>query len=387
MKYYTILNIFSVRTHLKSLLFFMKKVSDFMRRIDTKKGIRVMSFKEICINYKPCELMKSVKNPKYGGKTILTDSCWEYVSLFLKRQSTADASDALFYWEQAHNFYLASKTLPDSACPLTSYYCILNAAKALLRYKGIDDESLNMHGLSSERYEANKVNIKKAYTSIKGSGVLHELAKYYDFNMYPGHYSMEELLYNIPCVHRAYCITFSKQEIFVPIYKPVFVKKDKSKEAWIKFEVDSRYAKTKALPSQFEYDLGVADKHTIRMKKRFNWDIHKSPDERKWALSEYHKKARKYLYYIYGESKLWYIKKQIAGNEKLASSPSSVLIFSVFHWLSELVRYNPKLFNKYMKSKHNWLIHEFINNALTQFVDEIGCEITGEDIMCTGYRK
>jgi len=40
-----------------------------------------------------------------------------------------------------------------------------------------------------------------------------------------------------------------------------------------------------------------------------------------------------------------------------------------------------------MKSKQNWLIHEFINKGLDQFIDEISCEITGEDIMCTGYRK
>lgn len=66
-----------------------------------------MAFKEICISSKSCELMKSVNKPKYGSKTILTDSCWEYVSLFLKRQSIAGASDALFYWEQAHSFYLA----------------------------------------------------------------------------------------------------------------------------------------------------------------------------------------------------------------------------------------------------------------------------------------
>ena len=104
-----------------------------------------MAFKEICISSKSCELMKSVNKPKYGSKTILTDSCWEYVSLFLKRQSIAGASDALFYWEQAHSFYLASKALPDSACALTSYYCILNAAKALLRYKGIDDSNFAPH--------------------------------------------------------------------------------------------------------------------------------------------------------------------------------------------------------------------------------------------------
>ena len=104
-------------------------------------------------------------------------------------------------------------------------------------------------------------------------------------------------------------------------------------------------------------------------------------------MSKYHEKVKSYLYYIYGESKLWYIKKHIETNKLLEMAPSSVLIFCVFHWLSELVRYNPKLFNRYMKSKQNWLLHEFIDNALNQFVDEVSCEITGEDIMCTGYRK
>ena len=62
--------------------------------------------------------MKSVNRPKYGSRTILTDSCWEYVALFLKRQSMAGASDASFYWEQAHSFYLASQELLDNARPL-----------------------------------------------------------------------------------------------------------------------------------------------------------------------------------------------------------------------------------------------------------------------------
>lgn len=81
------------------------------------------------------------------------------------------------------------------------------------------------------------------------------------------------------------------------------------------------------------------------MKKRFNWDIHKPIEERKELLNKYHEKVRSYLFYIYGESKLWYIKKQVAGNEDLEFAPSSVLIFSIFHWLSELVRYNPKLYS------------------------------------------
>ena len=79
------------------------------------REVKTEMFKDICINNKSCELMKSVNRPKYGSRTILTDSCWEYVALFLKRQSISGASDALFYWEQAHSFYLASQELPDNA--------------------------------------------------------------------------------------------------------------------------------------------------------------------------------------------------------------------------------------------------------------------------------
>ena len=155
------------------------------------------------------------------------------------------------------------------------------------------------------------------------------------------------------------------------------------------FEIRGRYANSnalKSLPSQYEHDIGVQEKYIIRKKKRFKWDIHTNIDDRKKKLLNYHQKIRKDLYYVLGNYKFWYIKKSIKGNELLANTSSSVLIFAVFHWLSELVRYNPKLFNKYMKSKQNWLFHEFINKALEQFVDEISCEITGQDIMSTGYK-
>lgn len=345
--------------------------------------------KEICINNKPCELMKAFCKPKYGSRAVLTDSCWEYVALFLKRQSSAGAKDALMYWNQAQSFYMASQSLPDSAKPLTSYYCVLNATKALLRFKGVKEEQLKNHGLSSVRAENSKTNIKETYTKIKGAGVLPELSRYFGYNLLVKKYSLADLLYNIPCIHRAYCITFSKPEIFVPIENPIFVKKENSREAWIKFVVKGRHANAKALkmlPAVFEHDLGVKNEYTIRMKKRFQWDVHVSLEERKRILNKYHEKSRAYLYCIHGNRKLWYVKKRIVGNEELSAMPSLVPIFASFHWISELVRYNPKLFEKYMRSKQNWLLHEFISIALDQFVDEISSEITGEDILCTGYR-
>lgn len=347
-------------------------------------------FRDIYTKGKPCTLMKASRMPKYGSKTILTNSSWEYVALFLQRQSNVGAADALFYWKQAHSFYLASLTLPDDARPLTSYYCILNATKALLRFNTVDNSKLNSHGISSVRTTSDKTNLNEAKTAVKGAGVLPELSKYFDCLLPAGQYLIFDLLYNIPCVHRAFCTTFSKPEILIPISNPTFVRKDASKEAWLKFSVDGRYSNAKSLksiPHLFEHDCAITNDYIMRAKKRFEWDVHKPIDLRKEKLQKYHTKMRHYIHYIYGETKLWYVKKEIIGNEQLAQVSSPVLIFCVFHWLSELVRYNPRLFQKYMKSKQNWLLHEFINTALNQFVDEISCEITGQDIMCTGYRK
>ena len=128
-------------------------------------------------------------------------------------------------------------------------------------------------------------------------------------------------------------------------------------------------------------------RYLMRSKKRFDWDIHSNKKERFEALSRYHGGVRKDLLYIYGDTSLWYLKKNIPTNLHMVKRNSITLIFAVMHWLSELVRYNPEKFAQMMGTKQNWLIHEFIDNALYQFVDELSCEITKADIMTNGYRK
>ena len=83
--------------------------------------------KEIC-------LRKPKINASLSSKTVLTDSTWEYVEIFLK---SSNNNEALFYCEQARNFYEATKTLSIVSKPLTAYYCFLNATKALLTAKNI----------------------------------------------------------------------------------------------------------------------------------------------------------------------------------------------------------------------------------------------------------
>ena len=60
---------------------------------------------------------------------------------------------------------------------------------------------------------------------------------------------------------------------------------------------------------------------------------------------------------------------------------------AVMHRVSEIARYKPEQLNRLMKSKENWLLHEFIALALDQFIDELAAEITKQDIMSVGQKE
>ena len=332
--------------------------------------------------------MKPVTRVSYQEKTVLTNSVWEYVGLWLKRQGSEKAKTALFYWLQAKNFYDASETLPIESRPLTSYYCCMNAAKALLAIKGnsnIDFDNIS-HGISSDRKQwGTSNNIKNAEVIFTGSGVLFELSKYFGEEACKAKHSVYDLMYNIPCIHRAFSITYNCLELFIPIRDIKFIVDLERKKGWVQFQVDERYANGNSLryvPKQYEkVKYQSKEKYLMRQKNRFKWDIHDDKNVRLRNLEKYHGKIRKDLLYIFGDVRLWYIKKDIPGNKHILKRNSITLIFAVMHWLSELVRYNPEKFDNLMKTKQNWLIHEFIDNALYQFIDEISCEMTETDIM------
>ena len=353
-----------------------------------------MAIKPLEINSKRLNLMKSVTGADYSAKTVLTNSAWEYVELWLRQQSGERARDALFFWQQSHNFFDASECLPIESRPLTSYYCCLNAAKALLAINGPAEINFDniAHGISSDRRQWANNNISNAEVVFNGSGVLFELSKYFNEEAAKKTYTIYDLLYNIPCVHRAFSITFGCAELFIPIRDIGFIIDSDAKKGWVQFQVDGRYANGSSLryaPSRFEkVEFNKDGRYLMRCKKRFDWDIH-DPNKkgRLEKLSKYHGSVRKDLLYIYGDSRLWYLKKDIPTNGHLIKRNSITLIFAVMHWLSELVRYNPEKFDLLMNTKQNWLIHEFVDNALYQYIDEISCEITKADIMTNGYRK
>jgi hypothetical protein len=77
---------------------------------------------------------KAILNPLLNSKTVLTNTPWVFVELWLQRKKE---DEALFYWKQAREFNKASEGLPTQSAPLLHYYSFLNAVKALLSAKRI----------------------------------------------------------------------------------------------------------------------------------------------------------------------------------------------------------------------------------------------------------
>lgn len=59
---------------------------------------------------KAVQLHGSLIAPDFRTQRVLCSDPWDVVSLWLKRNHH---KDALFYWEQAQNFYNASLSLPE----------------------------------------------------------------------------------------------------------------------------------------------------------------------------------------------------------------------------------------------------------------------------------
>lgn len=157
--------------------------------------------------------------------------------MWLKRHSS---TRSLFFWDQARHFYHASQQLPKTSSPLPMYYSALNATKALLISK--DMLHSDHHGLTGS-HQSGKVNLQNEVVKLKGGGVLPALCKYLRESPCKEEYTLKDILYNLPCIHRAYTLTFTTPpELFIPIDAPIFVRKRRSDEAYFQCEIrDSRY--------------------------------------------------------------------------------------------------------------------------------------------------
>lgn len=330
---------------------------------------------------------KAITAPDFSSQSVLTRDTFEFVDLWLARNS----KEARPFWQQAAVYHRVSKNLPPVAAPLTAYYCFLNCVKALLIVKG--SSFTDRHGVSGDWDPASKRTLSNEIISVQGSGILKSLSDYLGEKNLPNSFSLLDALGNIPYIHRAFCHTFSsKKEMFIPLTNLVYMQHPTDLYFWFSAELIGRYADPRSLrflPSSFEVDNGFPEKCVIRSKKRYKWHRHGANQESKdramknlWAL---HRKMRREISFISAPIDLWYLKRNVSGNNTIPRS-NLILTLSAMHRLSELSRYDPEGLTLYLNSKVNWLLSEFIRLSIYQFVDEIACELTGLEMRMPGVR-
>jgi hypothetical protein len=331
------------------------------------------------IRYKRVKLgpQPAVRAPRFGESHVLASDPWDFVSLHLK---AANQRSARFYWEQARSFYHAAEGLPQVAAPLPAYYSVLNASKALLLASSA--QFSDRHGVSGRIRGDKKAKLPNEELVIQTGGVLPALSLLVGYPITDRtSISLDAAFYNLPFLHRAYCLTFSSSvPLFLPMHNPHFVRKSGSTDAWIQGTVSGSHAQRnweKSLPTGWEADSRDSANLIVRRKKRFSWNGREMKASRDRLVS-YHRNVRTVLEPIYASETRWYLRKSIASDKRL-DLPTPTLTFACIHRLSELARYTPERLARHLESKHNWLVAEFLRVAPSQFIYFVACELTGAD--------
>jgi hypothetical protein len=330
---------------------------------------------------------KCIVNPRFSSRNVLTNSPWDFVDLWLKKECQ---SDALFYWTQSRQFHQASIGLPTQSAPLLHYYSFMNAVKAMLTSKGINFNQY--HGLTgfNKRGENTKISLSNEGVKIKGNGILPALSAYLGETESVKIHSLKDLLFNLPYIHRTYCLSHPSQtEMYIPIKKAEFVMDKTTKEAYFRAVLSNDYANRHVinrLPANFIRDVARMDQFAVRSQSSISFSKPERPTEVDLEnLRVFHKEMRHDLQYINGAETLWYIKSRPANSSGINRFPTTITL-AVMHRLSEISRYNPLELDVFLSGEKNWLISEFIQQSPMQFLDEIASEITGFQFMTPNVR-
>lgn len=329
---------------------------------------------------------KALENADLASRNVLTNSPWDFVELWLKREKQ---KNALFYWNQAREFHNASYGLPRQSSPLLHYYSFMNAVKALLTSKGITFHQ--HHGVTSHnmRSPSEKISITNEGVKIKTNGILPSLSNYLRESETNDTHSLKELFFNLPYIHRTYCLTYKTQtDMFIPIKDAHFACDKSNGVAFFKATLSSDFSNAhvvKRLPPSFEVELKESE-YTIRSVDSVPFARPSRPTGSDiLQLLTLHKQIRSDLSYINGSQTLWYIKGITAGPARIKRTPCT-LTLAAMHRLSELSRYKPLELDIFPSGQKNWLLSEFIQQSPAQFFDEISSEITGHQFLIPNVR-
>jgi len=330
---------------------------------------------------------KATSSPNLGARTVLTNSHWEYVALWLRRQRKADA---LFYWQQAQTFARAAEGMPVDSAPLLLYYSFMNATKALLSAKAVPFHEHHGVRAHNTRGPSSKIALSNEGVKVMQRGIAPALSQYLSEAETSTQHSLEDLLFNIPCIHRTFCLTYKSQnDLFIPLTECRIEFDPTSSTAHFSAKLSRDFSGPtfiRRLPPSLIADATVNDGRTIRSAANIPaaGQIANTTAEIA-AVATFLKTLRPDLNYIAGSQTLWYAKAVVTGPARLKRSPLTCTLLAM-HRLSEICRYRPMELASFLNGQKNWLLTEFIRMSPPQFLDELSAELTGQQFMLPNVR-
>lgn len=330
---------------------------------------------------------KAIISPLLGTRIVLTDSPWRFVSLWLKRKKK---DDALFYWNQAQEFHIASLGMTIQSAPLLHYYSFMNAVKALLAAKSIlfkEHHGVRAHNM---RGPSSKISVSNEGVRILSQGILPALSTYLGETEPAQIHSLQELLFNLVYIHRTYCLTYQSQtDMFIPLTDCVYVADRNLGKAYFRANLSRDFASRRVinrLPPAIIADPDGSDVTAIRSSASVSFSNPLRPSSVDLSnLLALHKQIREDLHYINAAQTLWYAKSVVAGPRRLSRFPLTITL-AAMHRLSEICRYRPLELASFLSGQKNWLLSEFIQRAPIQFFDEVASELTGHQFLLPNVR-
>jgi hypothetical protein len=342
---------------------------------------------QLRLNGRPVKPHKCVVSPLLGTRTVLTNSPWGFVALWLKRERK---NDALFFWNQAQEFHEASEGMSLASAPLLHYYCFMNATKALLVAKGITFDPHHGVRASNLRKPGARKSLSNEGVCIGSRGILPALSSYLGEREPEKTHTMQEVFFNLPYVHRTYCLTYeNQQDLFIPLLNGEFVLDQATMQAYFRAELSNDFAHAryiKRLPASLIGDPQGGHSRVIRSSASITLGsktLRTAEDRDK--LIGLSRALRADIQYINGSQTLWYAKGKVKGPKRLERYPLA-LTLAAMHRLSELCRYKPMELASFLDGHKNWLLSEFIQLAPGHFIDELSAEITGHQFLVPNVR-
>lgn len=335
-----------------------------------------MPFETIKLRGKVCRPHKSAISPIMDSRTVLTESHWQFVDLWLTREKQADA---LLYWRQAREFYSAAKGLSAQSSPLLLYYSYLNAAKCLLTSKGVSYD--HRHGVNEKRRSAaSRVDLSNEGVRLLNHGIAPALSQYFGEIEQRTDHMLKDIFSNMPFIHRTYMLSYPREtEVYIPLVDCRFVQDTVSRRVFFAAEIskDFRFGIIfRRAPASVAPDP-AASAATIRSTASLPCLHSGRPTSQDISnIVALNKQLRGDIEYINGAQTLWYLRTRPNGADIILRRVPTLVLMAM-HRLSELSRYKPLELNKHLSSKKNWLIDEFLRMSPAQFFDEISSEITG----------